>query len=340
VIGRWLSLLAAQAIVRAASRGFALLLAAAVAAAAAPVSVVAAGAFAVAWLRGWPPRRLLIAAAWCAPMVVVWLADTAWVMPHRLSVLALPYHAWVSFWHLAESGAYWQAAATVAPAAIPLGLAVGALTWAYRILSLDAGAGGRSPAASVAFDQRQWRHQVRAARARITAPGSVPLVTRRDLLVAGAVIRSVGHRAGPVAAIGYQRMRSHQVVVGTTGTGKTTLLLRLWTAQARRRPKRPPALSTREADRSTRRAQAPHPGNLRPARLRSRRHRPIPARARAALLGRWGLHRIAAPRSQARQPLRRSTSARQARIRPLQTRAMKARPPWAARILCPRMRSR
>src|SRR5215470_15307064 len=34
--------------------------------------------------------------------------------------------------------------------------------------------------------------------------------------------------AGTLAAIGYQRMRSHQVVVGTTGTGKTTLLLRLW----------------------------------------------------------------------------------------------------------------
>ncbi len=44
----------------------------------------------------------------------------------------------------------------------------------------------------------------------------------------GGVIRTVGHRAGTVAAIGYQRMRSHQVVIGTTGTGKTTLLLRLW----------------------------------------------------------------------------------------------------------------
>ncbi len=56
------------------------------------------------------------------------------------------------------------------------------------------------------------------------------LTTRGDLLVAGAVIRTVGHRAGQLAAIGYERMRSHQVVVGTTGTGKTTLLLRLWAA--------------------------------------------------------------------------------------------------------------
>ena len=47
-------------------------------------------------------------------------------------------------------------------------------------------------------------------------------------MVAGAVIRTVNHRAGPVASLPYQRMRSHQVVIGATGTGKTTLLLRLW----------------------------------------------------------------------------------------------------------------
>ena len=47
-------------------------------------------------------------------------------------------------------------------------------------------------------------------------------------MVAGAVIRTVDHRTGPLAALPYQRMRSHQVVVGATGTGKTTLLLRLW----------------------------------------------------------------------------------------------------------------
>jgi hypothetical protein len=46
--------------------------------------------------------------------------------------------------------------------------------------------------------------------------------------VAGAVIRAVGHASPALAAIPYQRLRSHQVVIGTTGTGKTTLLLRLW----------------------------------------------------------------------------------------------------------------
>jgi hypothetical protein len=46
--------------------------------------------------------------------------------------------------------------------------------------------------------------------------------------VAGAVIRAVGHPGTDLAVIPYQRLRSHQVIIGTTGTGKTTLLLRLW----------------------------------------------------------------------------------------------------------------
>jgi hypothetical protein len=229
VIARWLSLLAAQVIFRAAVRAVLLGLLAAAAIAAAPVSLVAAGAFVAAWSRGWQPRRLLTAAAWCLPMVVVWLAVTAGTAPVPwLGLATAPYHAWLAFWQLARAGAIPRAAAAVAPEAIPLGLIVGSLAWTYRTASLRAGAGGISPAAAAAFDQRQWRHQARAARARIAAPGAVPLTTRRDRLPVGSVIRTVGHQAATVAAIGYQRMRSHQVVVGTTGTGKTTLLLRLW----------------------------------------------------------------------------------------------------------------
>jgi hypothetical protein len=41
------------------------------------------------------------------------------------------------------------------------------------------------------------------------------------------VIRTVGHPERKVASIPYPRMRSHQVVIGTTGTGKTTLVFRL-----------------------------------------------------------------------------------------------------------------
>jgi hypothetical protein len=222
MIRRWLGLLVAQAVFKSLVRGAVVLLLAAAAVVAAPVSAVAAGGFAAAWYRGWQPRRLMIAAGWCVPMVIVWLIASG----HDAT--AAPYHSWLAFWRLARSGALPRAAATATPAAVPLGLVVGGLAWFYRIRSLSSGAGGLSPASAVAFDQRQWRHQARAARARIAAPGSVPLTMRGDLLVAGAVIRTVGHRADQLAAIGYQRMRSHQVIIGTTGTGKTTLLLRLW----------------------------------------------------------------------------------------------------------------
>jgi hypothetical protein len=93
---------------------------------------------------------------------------------------------------------------------------------------MEAGTGGLTPSAPAAFDLRQWRHQVRSARARIAAPGAVPLISRNGTILAGAVIRAIHHPQVPLARIPYSRLRSHQVVIGTSGTGKTTLLLRLW----------------------------------------------------------------------------------------------------------------
>ncbi len=232
MIRRWLGLIVAQAIVRFSVWAIVTATALAVAVAAAPVTVVAAGAYAAAARNGWPSRRLLAAAAWCGPMLAAWLAAVAVMTPRSgsrwLSVVGAPYQSFIAFWHLASAADLARAAAVVAPAAIPLGLVAGALAWSLRLRSMESGAGGLSPAAAAVFDQRLWRRQVRAARARITAPGSAPLTMRDHLIVTGAVIRSVGHRSAQVAAIAYQRMRSHQVVVGTTGTGKTSLLLRLW----------------------------------------------------------------------------------------------------------------
>jgi len=221
-------LLAARAAIRATVR---LLLAAAAAAliiAAAPVSVVAVSGSAFAWLTGWPPGRLYRAALCCVPMLAVWLAVTAIATRSASQVAAAPYLAWLAMWHRGAAGSYPAAAAVIAPPAIPAGLAAGGLAWSYRIRSMEAGSGGLSPDAAVSFDLRQWRHQARSARARISAPGAVPLTTRSEGIVAGAVIRAVRHPARPIATIPYARVRSHQVVVGTTGTGKTTLLLRLW----------------------------------------------------------------------------------------------------------------
>jgi hypothetical protein len=89
---------------------------------------------------------------------------------------------------------------------------------------MAAGAAGRSPAAAVAFDQRLWRHQARSAVARIAAPGAAPLTLADGEIVTGAVIRAVGLPARDLARLPYQRLRSHQVVIGGTGTGKTTLV--------------------------------------------------------------------------------------------------------------------
>jgi len=202
--------------------GLALLLAAA------PVSLVAAGAMAAAWLAGWPPIRLYRAALWCLPMVTVWLAATAIATRSLARVVAAPYLAWLAMWHATAAGPVAAAAVTIAPLAVPLGLLAGGLAWSRRTYAMRTGAGGLSPTAPVAFYQRQWRHQVRAAQARIAAPGAVPLLSRGGEVVAGAVIRTAGHRAAVLATLPYQRLRSHQVVIGTTGTGKTTLLLRLW----------------------------------------------------------------------------------------------------------------
>ena len=228
MIRRYLGLLVALAAVRLLARLIAVTAGAALAVAAAPVSLVAALAVAVAWIAGWPPRRLYGAALWCLPMVAVWLAATAVAARSWWQVAAAPYLAWLAMWRQAAAGSVVLAAATIAPVAIPLGLLVGALAWSRRIYAMRTGTGGLSPSAPAAFDRRQWRHQVRSARARIAAPGAVPLLSRGGAIVTGAVIRAVGHPASPLAAIPYQRLRSHQVVIGTTGTGKTTLLLRLW----------------------------------------------------------------------------------------------------------------
>ena len=228
MIGRYLSLMAVLAALRLAGR---LARAAAIAllvVAAAPVSLVAALAVTLAWLGGWPPRRLYRAALACLPMVAVWLVAVAIAgrsVPHAA---AAPYHAWLTAWHQLSAGSVALAATTIAPAAIPLGLAAGGLIWSRRIYAMETGTGGIFPTSPAAFQARQWRRQVRTARARIAAPGAVPLLSRRGAIVAGAVIRSAGHRTADLAMIPYQRLRSHQVIIGTTGTGKTTLLLRLW----------------------------------------------------------------------------------------------------------------
>jgi hypothetical protein len=207
---------------RLAVRALTVLAATLVAAGLLPVTLVAAVSVAVAWREGWQPARLYRAAAWCLPMLGVWLAATA-IARHSLAT-ASPLQAWLAL----GRGHYLAAAVLIAPLAVPAGLLAGGLAWSFRLASMAAQAAGRSPAAAVSFDDRQWRHQVRAAKALVAAPGAVPLLTSRGDFVAGAVIRALGHPARQLTVLPASRLRSHQIVIGATGTGKTTLLLRLW----------------------------------------------------------------------------------------------------------------
>jgi hypothetical protein len=186
-----------------------------------PVTLVAAVAAGVAWWQGWPPSRLHRAAAWCLPMLAVWIAATV-ISTGSPGPLAL------APWHALTAGHAIAAVVLVTPAVVPAGLLAGAAAWSRRLHAMASRAGGRSPAAAIAFDERQWRHQVRAAASRSAPPGAVPLLSRSGGVPVGATIRATGHRAQPLLTLPAAQLRAHQVVIGSTGTGKTTLMLRLW----------------------------------------------------------------------------------------------------------------
>src|SRR5262249_60230268 len=114
------------------------------------------------------------------------------------------------------------------PCALRLGVVGGARAWAGGGSARGPGPGGLSPPAGAAFDRRQWRHQVRSARARIAAPGAVPLLSRGGAVVTGAVIRAGGHPAAPLAASPDQPRASPPGGVRTPRTRQTTLWLRAW----------------------------------------------------------------------------------------------------------------
>ena len=174
---------------------------AAVLIAAAPITVVAAVAFAGAWLRGWPPAKLWRAAAWSLPMTGVYLAGRA-LQARTWRALALaPVHDWERAWHLTQAGQVVAAFVLCAPVGVPAALCAAGTAWAWRIYAIETGISGKTATAPVIFDARQWARQARTARARITAPGTVPLTDGHGGIVMGATIRAVGHRWHPVLTV-------------------------------------------------------------------------------------------------------------------------------------------
>jgi hypothetical protein len=200
---------------------------AAILAAAAPITIVAGVGFAGAWLRGWPPARLRRAALWALPMTAAYLAGRGLQAATWRAFALAPVRDWQAAWHQAAAGRVVTAFALTAPVAVPAGLLAAAGLWAWRIYAIENGLAGKTATAPVVFDARQWRRAARAARGRVTAPGTFPLASG-GRIVMGATIRAVGHRWRPVTAVPYQAMGRHQVVIGSSGCGKTNLMMRTW----------------------------------------------------------------------------------------------------------------
>ena len=203
------------------------LLLAATAVAAWPVTIVAAAGYLATWLRGWPPVRLYRTAAWALPTAGVWLAGLE-VRTSGWPAARAPGRAWAAGWdHLGPAGLA-RAFALLAPVAVPAGLALAGLVWAWRIYAICAGIGGFMASASITFDVRQWKRQVRTARGVTAAPGAVPLRGRGGRIPVGGTIRAIGHRWHPVLTLPAAACARHMVIVGATGSGKTNLMIRLW----------------------------------------------------------------------------------------------------------------
>src|SRR5262249_43765629 len=119
VIRRYLGLVVVLAALRLAGRLARAAVIVLLVVAAAPVSLVAALALTLAWLGGWPPRRLYLAALACLPMVAVWLAAVAVTSGSAARAAAAPYQAWLAAWHQLAAGPAAPGPATTAPPPLP-----------------------------------------------------------------------------------------------------------------------------------------------------------------------------------------------------------------------------
>ena len=209
-------------------KAFGWLLVAAAVVAAWPVTIVAAAGYGAAWLRGWPPARLARTAAWALIPAGTWTAlQGARLHAWQPAVLG-PARTWERSWSALSAVDLGRVFLLLAPVAVPAGLALAALAWAWRIYAISTGLGGIMATAPIRFDARQWRRQVRTAKGLTAAPGAVPLLARGGRIPVGGTIRAIGHRWHPVFTLPYTACARHTVIVGATGSGKTNLMMRLW----------------------------------------------------------------------------------------------------------------
>ena len=223
----WLKLFVALWLLRKLAKITGWLLVAAIAVAAWPVTLTAVFAYLAAWLGGWPPVRLYRTAAWTLLVTGAWLAVQEARLPGWAAV-RVPGRTWAGGWGHLAVGPVADAFVGVAPVAVPAGLALGGVLWAWRIYAITTGLAGITASAPMMFDARQWRRQVRTAQDLIRAPGAVPLLGRGGVIPVGGTIRAIGHRWHRVFSIPDTACARHMVVVGSTGSGKTNLMIRLW----------------------------------------------------------------------------------------------------------------
>jgi len=223
----WLRLFVALWLLRKIAKITGWLLVAAIAVAAWPVTLTAAAGSLTAWWRGWPAVRLYRIAAWTLVGTGIWLTVEEVRGPGWGAAGALG-RAWADSWHHLAVGTIADAFALVAPVAIPAGLGLGALLWAWRIYAITNGLAGITASAPMMFDARQWRRQVSTAQGLLKAPGAAPLLGRGGVIPVGGTIRAIGHSWHQVFAIPATACARHMVVVGSTGSGKTNLMIRLW----------------------------------------------------------------------------------------------------------------
>jgi hypothetical protein len=223
----WLKLTACLWLIRKAFRLTWWLLLAVAAIAAWPVTVVTAAGYTAAWLRGWPPVRLYRAAAWSLPVTAAWLITLEIQVPGFLAARD-PRRTWAGGWDHLTNDRLAGVFAALAPAVLPAGLVLAGLVWAWRNYAITAGLGGTMASAPITFDARQWGRQVRSAQGLTHAPGAVPLLSRGNKIPVGGTIRAIGHPWHPVFTLEPGACARHMVIVGSTGSGKTNLMIRLW----------------------------------------------------------------------------------------------------------------
>jgi hypothetical protein len=192
-----------------------------------PATVVAFIGFTAARLRGWPAARLGRAAAAFLPFTGLWLGAASLRFGWR-GIGASLVRDWEPGWPPTVLGMT-RAFVLMLVVAIPAGLGLAALAWRWRNYAMETGIGGWLASSPITFDARQWRRQAGRADQVNKAPGAVPLLTRSGLIPVGGTIRAIGHRWRSVFAVPAAACARHMVIVGATGSGKTNLMMRLWT---------------------------------------------------------------------------------------------------------------